>query len=79
MKVKDDFHHLIDTIEDEAILKGYYDLIQTLNETQNSEQRNKLTDEQRRELMLSYQESFDEKNLIPHEEVKKEYAKWLKK
>lgn len=79
MKVKDDFHHLIDTIEDEAVLKGYYDLIQTLNDTQTGELQNKLTDEQRQELMLSYEESFDEKNLISHEEVKKEYAKWLKK
>jgi hypothetical protein len=37
-----------------------------------------LTPEQREELMKSYEESFDPKNLIGHEEVMKQHAKWLK-
>jgi len=79
MKIKEEFHHLIDTIEDEEVLKGYFDIIQTLNDNQNGEGFGDLTDEQRVELLLSYEESLDEKNLIQHEEVKKEYSKWLKK
>lgn len=37
-----------------------------------------LTEEQRKELLLAYEESFDENNLIPHELVKKEHEKWLR-
>jgi hypothetical protein len=33
-----------------------------------------LTDEQKKELLLSYEESFDEENLLDHEIVKQQYA-----
>lgn len=32
MRTKDDFHKLIDGIEDEEVLKGYFKLIQRLND-----------------------------------------------
>ena len=38
-----------------------------------------LTDEQMAELLLADDGCEDESNLISHEEVKKEYSKWLKK
>jgi hypothetical protein len=31
MKIKDELHHLIDTIDDEQLLKSYYQLIQSIN------------------------------------------------
>ena len=37
-----------------------------------------LTPEEQEELLLSYEESFDPKNLISHEEVKAQHSKWLK-
>lgn len=77
MTIKEEFHHLIDTIEDEEVLNGYYQLMR-LNGGQNGSLWNTLTEDQKLEVLLSYEESFDEKNHIPHEEVLKQLEKWLK-
>lgn len=79
MRTKDDFHNLIDKIEDEEVLKGYFKLIQRLNNNQTGELWDGLSQEERNELLLSYEESFDSNNLISHEEVKKQHDKWLRK
>jgi len=79
MRTKEDFHNLIDKIEDEAVLEGYFKLIQRLNNNQTGELWNDLSPEEKDELLLSYEESFDPNNLISHEEVKKHHDKWLKK
>ena len=52
-----------------------------MNETSHefpTESGNALTAEQMEELLISYEESFDSKNLISHEEVKKQLEKRLK-
>lgn len=79
MKTKDDFHKLIDKIEDEKILKGYLNLIQQLNINQTGELWNALNSEEQEELLISYDESFDSNNLINHNQIRKQHAKWLKK
>ena len=50
-----------------------------MNETspESIEEPWNLTAEQKEELLASYEESFDPKNLISHEEVKKKHKKWL--
>lgn len=77
MSIKEDFHHLIDTIEDEQVLNGYYQLIKS-NTGEYGQLWNNLTEEQKAELLIAYDESFDPRNLISHEEVKKQHEKWLK-
>ncbi len=77
MGTKEAFHQLIDKINDENILKGYLELIQRLNRHQEYTLWNELSEEQQEELLLAYDESFDKKNLITHEEVRKQYEKWL--
>lgn len=79
MKTRDEFHKLIDNIRDEKTLKGYYDLIQRLNKNQTGELWESLTEEEKNELLLSYDESFSPENLIAHDEVKKQHGKWLAK
>ena len=79
MRTKDDFHNLIEKIEDEEVLKGYFKLIQRLNNNQTGELWDGLSPEEKDELLLSYEESFDSNNLISHEEVKKQHDKWLRK
>jgi len=78
MKIKDDFHQLIDSIEDEQLLKSYYQLIQKINNEQNGHLWNSLTEDQKTELLTSYEESFDSGNLLSHEQVKLQHDKWLK-
>lgn len=77
MRTREDFHKLIDGIEDEKTLLGYFKLIQKLNKNQTGELWNSLNDEEKKELILSYEESLDPANLISHEEVKKQHTKWL--
>ncbi len=79
MRTKDDFHNLIEKIEDEEVLKGYFKLIQRLNNHQTGELWDSLSPEEKDELLLSYEESLDPTNLISHEEVKKQHDKWLRK
>jgi hypothetical protein len=79
MKTKEDFHKLIDKIEDEEVLKGYFKLIQRLNSNQTGELWDNLNAAERDELLMAYDESFDRNNLISNEEAKKQHNKWLDK
>ena len=79
MRTKEDFHNLIEKIEDEEVLKGYFKLIQRLNNNQTGELWDSLSPAEKDELLLSYEESFQTGNLISHDEVKKQHDKWLKK
>jgi hypothetical protein len=76
MKIKDDFHHLIDSIEDEQLLQRYYQLIQKINDNQNGHLWNSLNEDEKKELMIAYEESFDSNNLVSHEKVKLQHEKW---
>ena len=78
MKIKDDFHHLIDSIEDEQLLQRYYQLIQTINDNQNGHLWNSLDEDEKKELLIAYKESFDSSNLLSHEQVKLQHEKWVK-
>jgi hypothetical protein len=79
MKTKDNFHKLIDNIQDEEALKAYYELIQRLNKQETGDLWNTLTSKEKEELLLSYDESFYPENLISHSLVKEQHKKWLKK
>jgi hypothetical protein len=79
MRTKEDFHKLIDRINDEEALKGYCNLIQRLNENHTGELWEGLSSEEKEELMLSYKERFDPAQLLPHKWVKKQHDKWLKR
>lgn len=78
MNIKEDFHHLIDTIDDEQLLNEYYHLIQRLNINQTGNLWGTLSEIEKQELLSAYDESFDKNNLISHEQVKKQHEKWLK-
>ena len=79
MRTKEAFHKLIEEITNEEILKGYFELILRLNSNQSGRLWDSLSAQEKDELLLSYEESFDPKNLISHEEVKAQHNKWLKK
>ncbi|MDN3581294.1 hypothetical protein [Mucilaginibacter flavus] len=78
MNIKEDFHHLIETIDDEQLLKGYYQLIQQLNNNQTGDLWKNLGEAEKQELLLAHEESFDEKNWLSHEQMKQQHDKWLK-
>lgn len=77
MKVKEEFHKLIDTIDDDEMLVAYYNLISQLNKQETGKLFQKLTNKQKQELSLAYRESFNPVDLLSHQEVKSQYEKWL--
>lgn len=79
MKTRDELHQLIDKIEDETTLSSYLALIRVLENNQTGLLWNSLSELEQQELLLSYHESFDSQNLISHEDVKSQHAKWLEK
>ena len=78
MKIKDDFHHLIESIEDEQFLKSCYELIQKISDGQNGHLWNDLNEDEKKELLEAYEESFNGNNLLSHEHVKLQHGQWLK-
>ena len=78
MTIKDNFHHLIDSIEDEELLKVCYLLFEKIRDEQNGHLWNSLSEGQQQELLAAYGESFDQDNLLSHETVKFQHEKWLK-
>jgi hypothetical protein len=79
MKTKEDFHKLIDSIENEQVLKSYYELISKLNSNETGKLWESLTQSEKEELLISVEESKDSNNWITHSEVKNQHIKWLKK
>ena len=68
-ELKSDFHLLIDQIEDPEILEQFYE---ALNNSVKSESSlwTTLTPEQQKEVLIAYEESEDEKNLVPFSVIK---------
>ena len=77
--VRNNFHQLIDQIEDEAILHELYQLLLNYQQKQeNGDFRDNMTDEQKQELVQAVAESESDENLISHQEVMNRARKWKK-
>ncbi len=72
--LKSEFHNLIDKIEDPGILEQYYKALSTSIKPDNSLWES-LTSEQQKGVLLAYEESEDEANLIPLPAIKAKYLK----
>ena len=77
--LKKNFHALIDQIDNEHLLKSFYDLFLRRSQAKDGSLWSNLTDEEREELLLSEEESNYETNLVSHQVMKKKHQKWLKK
>ena len=77
IELKNNFHQLIDTIDNETLLKKFYTIMSRAKENTDGKLWKKLSPEERNELLLSYEESENDNNLIPHSEIRKKYEKWL--
>ncbi|MDP2890178.1 MAG: hypothetical protein Q8P34_14580 [Bacteroidota bacterium] len=77
IELKQSFHHLIDSIDNENLLINFYDLIKKRSSAKEGQLWNNLTDQEQKELLLSWEESKNPENLIDHEEMKIKHKKWL--
>ncbi len=76
--VKNKFHELIDKVENLDLLERFYEAFKSAA-GEKSELWDTLSPEEQEHISQGYEETLDKKNLIPHDEVKKQFSKWLSK
>jgi len=77
LEIKNNFHQLIDSIENENLLRKFYELMLRKRALKDGILWNKLSDEERDELLLANKESENPDHHISHDEIRKKYAEWL--
>jgi len=77
LELKNNFHHLIDSIENENLLQKFYELMLRKRSTKEGMLWGKLSNDELEELLLANEECEKEENLIPHDHMKQKYSKWL--
>lgn len=70
-ELKSTLHRILEEIEDERLLRAIHSFLEERVTHETGRIWDKLTDEQREEVLLAYEESENEENLIDWEEVKK--------
>jgi hypothetical protein len=73
IKLKTNLHKILDRIENEQLLRTIYDFLRQRENAQEGEIWKSLTEEQKKEVYLSYGESEDDKNLIDWQTLMKKY------
>jgi len=75
--LKSNLHKLIDQIENQTLLEDYYKEMKSILEKSQDNVWDTLSDDQKKEILLSYEESEIETNLIANESVMNKYKNWL--
>lgn len=68
-KLKSDVQKMLDNTTSKSTLQAIHDYLKAKESSSSGKIWDSLTEEQREETLISYEESFDEKNLIPAEKV----------
>lgn len=77
--IKTDFHQLIDRIENEELLATFYQLLVQRSQQQNGALWERLTEEEKNELLRADEESKDSDNWLGDEAVRQKHQQWLGK
>ncbi|RPH29902.1 MAG: hypothetical protein EHM93_16630 [Bacteroidales bacterium] len=77
IELRNNFHHLIDSINNDNILSKFYAIMARMNERADGKLWGRLTEEEQEELIRADIESNDPSNLISHTEIQKKHKKWL--
>lgn len=73
IEMKSDLYKILDKIENEQLLRTVYDFLKQSENIEEGQIWKTLSEEQKKEVYLSYEESQDDKNLIDWENVKKKF------
>ena len=76
-ELRANLHHFIDQIENINLLEDYYKEMKKLVNISKSSIWDTLSDEQKHEVLMSFEESEIDAKLIDNEDVMKVYRKWL--
>ena len=76
IQLKSRLHSFIDQIDNVELLKDYYNELKGIIRNKKSRIWDSLSEQQKIEILLSYEESEQDENLIDNDEVMKKYDKW---
>ena len=68
-KLKSNIHQIVERIQSEQLLETIYDFLKTRESTKPGEIWESLTNEQKQEVLMSFEESEEEKNLVSLDKV----------
>jgi hypothetical protein len=77
LEIKNSFHHLIDSIDNDQLLLKFYELMKNRTSTKDGNLWTRLTVEEQQELLDAFEESKDQENLISQDDMMKKHKKWL--
>ncbi len=77
LELKKNFHHLIDSIDNEQLLSKFYDILKSRNAVKDGDLWSRLTKQEQDELISAFNESEKEEYLISHDKMMKKHKKWL--
>lgn len=69
VKLKNNIHQIIDRIESQELLQSLYDFLKVRENSTTGSLWNSLSEEQKEEVLLSFEESEDDTNLIKRDEL----------
>ncbi len=77
IELKNNFHKLIDSIENDNILLDFYELINKTISAKPGRLWNKLQKYEQDDLLKTLEESMDIDNTISQEKMREKHRKWL--
>jgi hypothetical protein len=77
LELKNNFHQLIDSIDNENLLLKFYELMRNRSISKEGSLLSRLSKEEQDDLLLAFNESDKEENLIRNNEMMKKHKKWL--
>jgi hypothetical protein len=75
--IKQNIYDLLDSIQDEAVLQDFYNILEFQTKDRSELSWENLTKEQREEILMSHSQTKDPKKIIDSDNFKKRYNKWL--
>ena len=77
IELKNNFHQLIDHIDDAAILSKFYTILERASETHTGKLWNRLSDADQQELLQIDSDTDADDHLIPQSVIQEKHKKWL--
>lgn len=72
INLRSNIHKIVDRIQSEQSLQKLYNLLKVWDTNKPGQLWDSLTEEQKQEVLIAYDESEDENNLIPRENIFKQ-------
>jgi len=69
IELKSNIHKIVDGIQNEQLLKTIYDFLKARDTEKSGRFWDSLTEEQKQEVLLAFDESEDDNNLVDREKV----------